>query len=57
MIESFYMVLNPTEHNPIRRHDSIEQAIEEARRLAQAVPGVEFITLRAIQGVTWSALL
>ena len=55
MIESFYVVWNPADHNPIRRHDSIEQATEEARRLAQANPGIEFIVLRAIQGITWSA--
>jgi hypothetical protein len=55
MIESFYVVWNPMDHNPIKRHDSLESAREEAKRLAQANPGIEFITLRAIQGITYSA--
>jgi hypothetical protein len=51
--ESFYVVWNPADRNPIKRHDDVQSATEEARRLAQANPGIEFITLRAIKGITW----
>jgi hypothetical protein len=54
MTESFYVVWNPLENRPARYAD-IMQATEAARRLAQANPGDEIITFRAIQGITWSA--
>ena len=51
--ESFYMVWNPKASKPIKRHNSCEEAREEARRLAQNNPCIEFFVLRAVEGITY----
>jgi len=53
MNESMYLVWSPSGGYPMRQHDSISSAQDEARRLAELNKGQEFIVLRAIQGVTY----
>ena len=53
MNDVIYLVWNPTGGNPIKRHDSVEAAREEARRLCQLHHGQEFFVLRAIESVQY----
>lgn len=39
---------------PQKRHESIESAQAEARRLAKLKPGTEFFVLRAMESVRYS---
>ena len=50
MEKSFYMVWRDMGGNPIKRHETIEAAREEARRLAQENPCIEFFVLRVVEG-------
>lgn len=49
--EKFWMVWSPQGSRPTRRHYTRESADTEASRLANANPGTEFFTLKAVQGV------
>ncbi len=51
--ESFYVIWNPTDRNPMLRYETVELATTEARRLAELNPGLEFMVLRSLMGVTW----
>jgi hypothetical protein len=51
--ESFYLVWNTIAGKPVVRHETLEKAREEARRLAQNNPCIEFFVLRAIEGITY----
>lgn len=51
--ESIYVVWNPAGNAPTVRHPSVEQAREEARRLALANPHAEFFVLRAVESVQY----
>ena len=48
-----YLVWNPSGDNPKMRHDSIESARAEARRLCQIHRGQEFFVLRAVESVQY----
>lgn len=50
--EKFWMVWSPQGSRPTRKHYTRESADTEASRLANANPGMEFFTLKAVQGVT-----
>lgn len=52
--EAFYMVWRAGGDSPTRRHDTIESAREESRRLAKENPCMEFFILRAIEGVIYT---
>lgn len=54
MDKSFYMVWRGGGLNPTVRHENIDKAREEARRLAQSEPGIEFFVLRAVEGHTYN---
>ena len=51
--KSFYLVWNPGRDVPKRRHDTIDDARKEARRLAELQPGEEFFVLRAVEGIQY----
>jgi len=51
---SIYMVWNPNGSVPVKRHDCIEQARFEARRLAELEKGQEFFILRAVESHKYS---
>lgn len=53
MPDSIYVVWNPSAENPKKRHETLESAREESRRLAQANPGQEFFVLRAVEAVMY----
>jgi hypothetical protein len=53
MTESIYVVWRVSGDSPKCRHASIEQALNEAKRLADLNHGEEFIVLRAISSVTY----
>lgn len=49
--EKFWLVWSPTgTHSPVKRHHSAEAANTEARRLARAHAGQQFIVMEAIEG-------
>jgi hypothetical protein len=50
---AFYLVWKGGGDTPTRRHDTIEEARMEQRRLAMENPGMEFFVLRAISGVIY----
>ena len=47
----FYMLWTKTGHRPRHTHDTREDALTEAARLAAANPGKKFIVLHAVQKV------
>ncbi|WP_322997456.1 hypothetical protein [Castellaniella sp.] len=47
MNETFYVVWNPQAGPPTHRHETYAAALAEARRLARANAGQEFIVLAA----------
>lgn len=49
-VAEFWMVWNPARKAPAFRHQALELAQAEARRLAALAPGEEFYVLRAIDG-------
>ena len=51
--EGFYLVWTPGGGIPIKRHYTCQEAREEARRLAQNNPCIEFFVLRAVEGITY----
>lgn len=53
MNEVIYLVWNPGGTNPTCRHNTIESARNEARRLCQLHHGQEFFVLRAIESVQY----
>ena len=55
MVENaFYLVWKSGGDAPSRRHELIESAREEAKRLAKDNPGIEFFVTRAIEGVMYT---
>uniref|UniRef100_A0A6M3XYF4 Uncharacterized protein n=1 Tax=viral metagenome TaxID=1070528 RepID=A0A6M3XYF4_9ZZZZ len=52
MEKAFYMVWRAESGDPVKKHETIELAREEARRLARLHPCIEFFVLRAVEG--WS---
>jgi len=46
--ETFFMVYGDNQGAPTVKHESLENAEREARRLADRVPGVRFFVLQAI---------
>jgi len=55
MVENaFYMVWRNGGNCPTRRHELIESAREEAKRLAKDNPCQEFFVTRAIEGVIYN---
>ena len=47
--KSIYLVWNPGGENPKERHETVDDARKEARRLAEANKGLEFFVLRAVE--------
>ena len=55
MVENaFYLVWKSGGDTPTKRHELIESAREEAKRLAKDNPGIEFFVTRAIEGVIYT---
>jgi hypothetical protein len=52
--DAFYMVWRNGGSCPTKRHETIESAREESRRLAESNPCIEFFVMRAIEGVTYT---
>jgi hypothetical protein len=52
--EAFYLVWKSGGDAPTKRHELIESAREEARRLAKDNPQIEFFVMRAIEGVIYT---
>ena len=52
--DAFYLVWKSGGDAPTKRHELVESAREEARRLAESNPGMEFFIMRVIEGVTYS---
>ncbi len=53
MTESIYFVFNPAGDVPKRRHATVHEAREEARRLATLQQGQTFFVVRAIESITY----
>lgn len=51
--QPIYLVWNPNGTNPKCRHDSVESARAEAKRLSEANPNQEFFVLRAVESVEY----
>jgi hypothetical protein len=47
----FWMVWNPQKFPPQAQHDTAEKAVNEAKRLAAAHPGEQFVVLMATHRV------
>jgi len=55
MIEkSFYLVWRSGGLSPTHRHENVDLARAEAKRLAQVEPGIEYFVLRAVEGHFYS---
>jgi hypothetical protein len=52
--DTFYLVWKSGGDAPTKRHELIESAREEARRLAHDNPCIEFFVMRTIEGVTYT---
>lgn len=57
-MNKFWMVLNPSNRQPVVQHETKGAAEHEAERLARANPGQEFVVLEAMcvcksQDVVW----
>jgi len=50
---AFYLVWKSDGSTPIKRHETIASAREEARRLAKENQGLEFFIMRVIAGVKY----
>jgi hypothetical protein len=50
---TFYVVWAPTNGPAFRRHDTMEAARDEARRLCQLNHGSEFFVMRACESVQY----
>lgn len=50
-MQSFWMVYGLHQRPPVYRHKTEASAIEEAKRLARTVPGVEFFVMEATHHV------
>lgn len=48
----FWMIVGIGQGSPSMKHDSIEKAETEAKRLARNNPGVTFVVLQAVSAVT-----
>ena len=48
---TFWMVYGVGQRSPTQRHDTVESATAEAKRLARAHQGTAFVILRAIGAV------
>lgn len=46
--DSFYMVWNPGNYPPTKRHKTREEAIKEAHRLCNKQPNTDFYVLEAL---------
>lgn len=53
MNESIYVVFNPEGSLPKKKHPNVEEATAEAKRLAEANPGQQFIVMRAICSIQY----
>ena len=53
MEKGFYLVWNPAKGSPSMRHDTIDDARAEAKRLASKEQGIEFFVLRAVEGIAY----
>ncbi len=53
IMESFYLVWNPTGRIPVLRHPTVDSARAEARRLAELHKNDEFFVLRAVESVRY----
>ncbi len=49
-VDEFWLVWNAGAGKPTYRHDTFEQARDEAKRLAVRYPGNDFIVLKAVGG-------
>jgi len=52
--DAFYMVWRNGGYAPTKKHETIESAREESRRLAKQEPQVEYFILRVIEGVMYN---
>ena len=51
--KSIYLVWNPDGDKPKKKHNSVDEARKEARRLAEENHGAEFYVLRAVEAVRY----